>query len=289
MIAAEQNLHRPKGSVNTNPIAPHLEGAQFEHIRRLLYRFSGINLKPGREALVKARLTKRLFALGLETFDQYLGYVERDPSGRERVRMIDALTTNKTSFFRESRHFDFLRQEVLPELRKRDRPVQLWSAGCSSGEEPYSLSILIREAWPEIDPQDVRILGTDISVNILEAARKGVYRKEMLQDVSPRILQRWFTPIGNRGPTSYQIHEQIRALVQFARLNLITRWPMKGSFDVIFCRNVMIYFDKPIQQWLARRFYDLLNPGGHLLIGHSESLTGLAHEFRYVQPAVYVK
>jgi chemotaxis protein methyltransferase CheR len=239
--------------------------------------------------LVKGRLLKRLHALGLDSFDDYLAYVEGDTSGQELATMIDVLTTNKTSFFREPQHFTYLRQRLIPQLQQLRRPIRFWSAGCSSGEEPYSLAIVLREALPDIDQRDVRILATDISTRILAVARQAVYEQEKLSEIPAPLLYKYFTLVRCEPIPAYRLKETVRALVRLARLNLMQQWPMRGPFDVIFCRNVMIYFDRQTQEWLVQRFWELLRPGGHLFIGHSESLSSVVHSFRYVQPAIYVK
>jgi chemotaxis protein methyltransferase CheR len=266
-----------------------LTPGQFAQISRLLYRVCGIALRPGKESLVRARLTKRIAALGLESFDAYLAYLDRDASGRELVTMIDVLTTNKTSFFREVQHFDYLRQWIVPHLRTIRQPLRFWSAGCSSGEEPYTLAIVFCEEFPDVDRRDIRILATDISTRILAVARQAVYEQETLRNLPSKILQRYFTLVRQEPIPVYQVKEPVRAMVRLARLNLMEKWPMVGPFEVIFCRNVMIYFDKRTQEWLVQRFWDLLAPGGYLFIGHSESLTAGTHAFRYVQPAIYCK
>ena len=263
--------------------------AQFDQIRQILYRTCGIDLKAGKENLVEARLTKRLRHLGLDDFDAYIRRVEEDGTGGELAFMVDALTTNKTSFFREDQHFDFLRQQVLPELGRRSRKVRIWCAGCSSGEEPFTLAILLREAWPDVDRMDVRILATDISDTVLGEARQSVYSQEKLEEVPPPLRHKYFARAASGGPDSFQVVPEVRKLVHFAALNLIGPWPMSGPFDVIFCRNVMIYFDRQTQGTLVNHFFDLLAPGGHFFISHSESLTGIPSEFNYVQPAVYVR
>jgi len=299
-----------------------LEKAQFERISQLVYRLSGINLHSGKQELVKARLTKRLRALGLKSFDAYMDYLKRDHPEGELVAMIEAMTTNKTSFFREPQHFNYLCQKIVPGLR--NRKIRIWSAGCSSGEEPYSIAILLNEVIQDFALWDISILGTDLSSSMVAHACKGIYDKNHLQDVPPLLISKYFTLLENlaihgrndmknpsiphrkrggkipsfqtgftsietRPSRRYQVIEPLRCHVHFARLNLMGEWPMRGYFDVIFCRNVMIYFDKLAQEQLVNRFWKLLKPGGHLFVGHSESLVGLPHKFRYVQPAIYVK
>jgi chemotaxis protein methyltransferase CheR len=264
-----------------------LEKAQFEKISQLVHRLAGINLRPGKQELVNARLARRLRALGLNSFDAYLEYLSRDTPEGELVAMIEAMTTNKTGFFREPQHFDYLCRKIAPELKSCK--VRVWSAGCSSGEEPYSAVILLYEAIKDLALRDLGILATDLSSAMLARARKGIYDKNRLQEVPPLLLSKYFACIETHPAPRYQVIEPLRRPMRFARLNLMEEWPMRGPFDLIFCRNVMIYFDKPTQERLVNRFWNLLKPGGHLFVGHSESLAGASHRFRYVQPAIYVK
>lgn len=264
-----------------------LNERQFDKISKMVYRVSGIDLHQGKEELVKARLLKRLRVLRIANFDNYLKFIERDKSGNEISEMVDVLTTNKTNFFREAEHLNFLRESILPHIKKGK--IRIWSAGCSSGEEAYSIAMVIRDALPEIDNWDVKILATDISERMLEKGRDGMYSEEMLQGLTPQMRQSYFKCIETSSPRRYRVLPSIRAMVYFAKLNLMEDWPMTGQFDVIFCRNVMIYFDKPTQEKLVKRFWDKLSSEGYLMIGHSESLTFLTHNYRYVKPAVYRK
>jgi len=266
-----------------------LHPADFEKISQILYEYSGIRLTTGKEELVRSRLMKRLRALGIDSFRNYLRYIKEDRTSQELRVMIDSLTTNKTSFFREKQHFEYMRSQIIPTLKNRASGVRLWSAGCSSGEEPYSIAMILQEEWPQIDFSSVRILATDISTRILSKARAGEYEKENLQDVPPSYLSKYFN-LGSGNTTKiYRVKDNIKKMVHFARLNLMEEWPMKGPFDVIFCRNVMIYFDGATQARLIQRFRDLLIPGGHLLVGHSESLVANSCGFKYIQPATYIK
>jgi len=266
-----------------------LNTAQFNKIVDLVHRLCGIKLQEGKEMLVQARLTKRLRELGLGKFEDYLEHVECDRSGGELSLMLDLLTTNKTSFFREMRHFEYLRRQVLPRLKAPGKKIRFWSAGCSSGEEPYSLAIQMREEIPDIDCRGVRILATDISTRMLDKARQATYPRDTLADVPAPLVQRYFTRVEGKAERLYRVAESVSGMVQLARLNLLDPWPMKGPFDVILCRNVMIYFDRPTREALVSRFWELLQPGGHLFLGLSESLMGGTHGLRYVEPAVYVR
>lgn len=259
--------------------------AQLSQVSALIYRISGLNLHEGKFGLVRSRLSSRVRAAGLADFDSYLERLRADRSGREMRMLVDALTTNKTSFFREPRHFQVLSRRVLPELQRRHRPLRIWSAGCSSGEEPYTLAMVLLDQL--VPSPNARILATDISARMLDRARQGVYPEEALQDVPPALRHTCFRRVSPAQPPNYTVVESVRALVRFAQLNLMAPWPMRRRFDLICCRNVMIYFDKPTQQRIVERFWELLRPGGWFFVGHAESCAGLDHGFRYVEPAVY--
>ncbi len=259
----------------------------FNKVSKFVYRFSGISLKEGKEALVRARLMKRVRALRMNSIDAYMRYIESDEGVGELTSMIDAMTTNKTGFFREVEHFNYLREKILPDIK--DSRMRFWSAACSSGEEPFSLAITLRESIIDIDTRDCLILATDISRRMLEKARKAVYSQEAIRDLPAPLNRKYFNRITNGATPAFQIKDHIQGLVRLAWLNLMDPWPMKGPFNVIFCRNVMIYFDRPTQQTLITRFWNLLEPGGYLFVGHSEGLSGVSHKFNYVQPATYRK
>jgi chemotaxis protein methyltransferase CheR len=266
-----------------------LSSEQFEIFKRMIYDMAGIHMYDGKEVLVKARLAKRLRALNLDSFDEYLEYLGQDSSGDEITQMINVLTTNKTNFFRENKHFEFIRDRLLRELQSERRPLRFWSAGCSSGEEPFTLAITLFEHLPEIHNRDIKILATDISTKVLDKARTGRYTRESVNDIPSALLNKYFsrTRVGDKD--LYEVKEMIRRVIKFARLNLMGPWPMKGPFDLIMCRNVMIYFDRDVQKTLVMRYWDLLRPGGYLLVGHSESLMFVGQKFRYIEPAVYQK
>jgi chemotaxis protein methyltransferase CheR len=263
-----------------------LNEKQFRKISDLVYRHCGINLKDGKEALVKARLMKRFRAIGMDSVEAYIELIESKAGDHELDHMIDAMTTNKTSFFREIEHFKFLREMVLPQFK--GRRMRFWSAACSSGEEPYSLAMLLREQLSDIDRRDVLILATDISRRMLDKGSKALYSEATLKELPLSYLKKYFVRSRN-DVCAYQVSDAVRSMVRLARLNLMDAWPMKGPFHVIFCRNVMIYFDRATQQQLINRFWDLLEPGGYLFVGHSEGLSAITHRFKYVRPATYRK
>ena len=264
-----------------------LNDKQFKKVSELVSRLSGINLKEGKEALVRARLMKRVRALKIKDIDAYLRYIESDEGTLELGDMIDVMTTNKTGFFREAEHFNFLREKILPEIK--GSKMRFWSAACSSGEEPFSLAITLRENISDIDSKDCLILATDISSRMLEKAGKAVYCQASVRDIQATVIRKYFNKLDNGLSPSFQVKNHVKGLVRLAWLNLMDPWPMTGPFNVIFCRNTMIYFDRSTQQKLIKRFWDLLKPGGYLFIGHSEGLLGISHKFTYVQPATYRK
>ena len=263
--------------------APELSADDFQRVRRIAYERAGLAIPAGKEGLVRSRVSKRLRERRMTSFRSYLDTVEEE-NGEELVKLIDLLTTNKTDFFREPAHFDYLLQHVVPASIAAGTPLRIWSAGCSTGEEPYTLAMLLRETLPP--RYDFRILATDISTQVVAAAKRGNYSAQQLSDVSPQRRQRFFTAGADGSAT---VTADLRAPISFAHLNLMANWPMSGPFDVILCRNVMIYFDKATVTRLVNRFHTLLAPAGHLFIGHSESLTAIEHRYHYVQPAVYAK
>jgi chemotaxis protein methyltransferase CheR len=269
-----------------------LTDAQFAAISETVRQLCGIHLHEGKMALVKARLNKRLRALGLTGYGQYVERIRQDVGGSEAAAMLDALSTNHTFFFREPQHFEALRRSVVPAMLARhrgDRRLRLWSAGCSSGEEPYSMAITLKETVADLQRWDVGILATDLSHRVLHAAQEGIYAEDRLRETPSKQVMEHFTCLADRPQRRYRVSDALRKMVHFAHLNLVDPWPMKGLFDVIFCRNVMIYFDKPTQQRLIDRFWGQLAQGGTLFIGHSESLAGVRHRFRYIRPTVYEK
>lgn len=262
----------------------------FACIRALLQQHAGIVLADSKTDMVYSRLAKRLRLLGLTSFVQYCTRLQAGEPG-EIEQFVNALTTNLTSFFREEYHFEALRATVLPALlqaKARSRRLRLWSAGCSTGEEPYSLAMLVKETVPPAAGWDVKILATDIDSNVLATARQGVYSLDRLQGLSPQRLQRWFHKgVGARAGLVRLVPE-LRELVVFRQLNLMQPWPMRAPFDVIFCRNVVIYFDKVTQKTLFERFANVLDSQhGYLFVGHSESLHTLTERFVLLGRTIY--
>jgi len=271
-----------------------LREREFNLISDLVYEHCGINLHHGKKELVRARLAKRLREGSFSTFSAYLRHVLDDTTGRALSLLVDSLSTNLTKFFREGQHFECLRTRLLPGLletrrRRRDPRIRAWSAGCSSGEEPYSIAITILEAIQGDGRWDIKILATDVSTGMLAQARKGIYDAARVEPIPLPLRHKYLVRRRGDGAETYEVGDSLRRVVMFQYLNLMKDWPIKTLLDFIFCRNVMIYFDKPTQSRLIQRFYDLMPPGGVLFTGHSESLTGIEHKFRYLQPTIYVK
>ncbi len=258
--------------------------ADFVTISAMLYDIAGIKLSDGKEGLVVSRLGKRMREVGVPTFTAYIERVRQDPA--ELREMIDRLTTNKTSFFRESAHFDFLRTQALPSWGNRE--VTIWSAGCSSGEEPYTLATVLYD-YAQGGDANGRILATDLSHRVLVKAKEGAYTTEMVRDIPAQTLNRHFDRVRDEKHDRWVAKQHLRSIIRFGKLNLMEDWPMRGPFDAIFCRNVMIYFDRETQERLVQRFSRLLAPDGFLFIGHSETLHSMKHDLRYVAPAAYAK
>ncbi len=291
---AANELSGPPASGTVLPAEVRLTQTEFREIADLAYDRFGLDLKRGKEALVAARLGKKLRQFGFRSFAEYYRHVLADPTGEALIELIDALTTNHTSFLRERAHFEFLARAAHQELRQVSA-LRLWSAACSSGEEPYSIAMCLSEALartptPRPAPQaarQFRILATDISTRVLAAARRAVYPAGRFDDV-PEAWRRAYLLRG-RGESQgfYKIKPELAETVEFARLNLIEPFPAREPFQVIFCRNVMMYFDKATQQNIVQRLAQCLARGGYLFVGHSESLTGVEHGLEYVCPAVY--
>jgi len=274
-------------TIESNSCSP-LKTSEYDKIRKLAYDTFGLDLRTGKETLVSTRLAKQIRQSGHQSFNDYYQHVVDDSTGKALVNLIDALTTNHTSFFREPAHFDFMRKTFLPEFRHR-RALDIWSAACSSGEEPYTIAMCLAEELGTETDGKVHILATDISTQVLAKAKQGMYRVDRFDGVSEARLHKFWLRGEREMEGWYRIKKSMRALVEFERFNLLGKDPDPGQFQLIFCRNVMIYFDKPTQLRVVRRLAGCLEPGGYLLTGHSESLTGIDHGLDYVQPAVYRK
>lgn len=264
---------------------PVLDEAEFAAIQRWLRQFAGIHLSPAKKPLVMGRLGRRLIQCGADSYAQYLRLMEGDASGQERQIALDLLTTNETHFFREPAHFDFLRQDVLARW-PAGRPLRVWSAGCSSGQEAYSLAMVLADALGEA-PWEV--LGSDISSRMLEAARRGRYPLEQAQSIPPAYLRRFCLKGVGAQAGAFMIAATLRRRVRLAWVNLNRPLPELGRFDVILLRNVMIYFDGATKRQVVGRVAAQLAPGGHLIVGHAESLNGVSDVLHMVRPSIYTK
>ena len=252
----------------------------FKFIKDWVYEVSGISLSDAKKDMVYSRLARRLRVLKLTTFKAYCEYLQSHKTV-ELTNMINAITTNLTHFFRENHHFLTLRDTILPELmrtRPRGKRIRIWSAGCSTGEEPYSIAMTMREVIPSLQQWDAQILATDLDSNVVSHCKEGIYDSKRIEPVEQKLVKQWFEPVVDR-PNKVKIKPELAENITFNVLNLMDSWPISGPFDVIFCRNVVIYFDKPTQQKLYKRFYDLLAAGGVLFLGHSEQLGAFQENF----------
>lgn len=263
----------------------------FNFIRKLIADNAGININQGKRELVYARLTKRLRALELNSFRQYCRRIE-EGDNHELINCIDAITTNVTYFFRENHHFEFLSDCILPSFisdspQSRKKRLRIWSAGCSTGEEAYSIEIILRQ-FSEFDYWDTKILATDLSTNVLRIAKEGIYRRSQIENVTKDNLRKWFRK-NSQDRNLVKVRPELKRRIYFKRLNLNQEWKIKGPIDVIFCRNVVIYFDKDTQKRLFDRFADILSENGFLIIGHSETMFGISDRFKMVSRTIYKK
>lgn len=266
-----------------------MERKTFDKFRTLIYTKCGITLGEQKEALVSARIAKRMRALNVDSHEQYYDAVIKDKTGAELVQLIDAISTNFTNFFREPIHFEILTDLLKKWKAQGQRRFRIWCAAASTGEEPYTLAMTANEAIGALGT-DVKILATDISTRVLQTCHRGLYDDKRVATVSRDLRQRYFEELRDNGQAVYEVKDSLRSLLVFRRLNLSTPpFPMRGPFDAVFCRNVMIYFDNQIRTRLVSEIHELLKPGGYLMIGHAESLTGLDTKFKTVRPSVYVK
>ena len=279
------------------PIAPLSDGEfaftrrDFRNIAAIMSTEAGISLTDAKAPLVYARLVKRLRNLGMRSFREYCALVGEPKGAEERAHMITALTTNITKFFREQHHFDHLREQVLPPLitsARRGGRVRIWSAGCSSGEEPYSIALTILGLMPDAPRHDIKILATDIDTNVLRAGKAGVYNEQSTSPIDEEARVRWLRPGRRAGDEkNWAVGTEMRQLVSFRRLNLIEDWPMRGPFQAIFCRNVVIYFEGQTSERIWGRMAQILSPAGHLYVGHSERMQRQTDVFAPIAHTIY--
>jgi len=269
-----------------------LTDSDFHTLQRLVNLHTGISVSDAKRELIYSRLTRRLRTLKINSFSRYCRLLEENSDTEELTQFKNAVTTNLTSFFREPYHFEFLKKNIFSKLGGKSlekEKLRIWSAGCSTGEEPYSIAMTLEESLSSYDKHDIKILATDLDSNVLETARQGIYHLDKLKTLPKYHLHRAFVRHGNRHMQSVLIKPELKKLITFKQLNLMHEWPMKGPFDFIFCRNVVIYFDKDTQRILIDRFANLLKDGGYLFLGHSESLFRVTDRFKLEGQTVYRK
>ncbi len=268
-----------------------LSPEQFSELSKIIYDNFGINLPESKKGLIPRRLNKRLRELQLKDYGEYLDYVENHWDTEEQI-LANAITTNLTSFFRENHHFEYLADTIIPhfiESNKLQRKLRIWSAACSTGEEAYSIAMVIKHFESQLHGWDIKILATDLDTNILSKAQDGIYLKSQVNEIASRFYKpEFFEPV--MGQNDYlQLIPQLKDLIHFKKLNFLDKWPMKGGFDIIFCRNVLIYFDLPLQKQILKNFSTLQSQKDYLIIGHSEGLHGMEIDYNLVGKTIYQK
>ena len=265
-----------------------IDNLTFKKLCKVVYDNVGIVLNDNKKALVSARVRKRMTILGIDQFRDYYDYLQHESSGKELVQLLDVISTNVTHFFREAEHFDILSEAATQWVSNGQKKFRFWSAACSTGQEPYAMAMTLSEI-KGMQSADLKILGTDISTQVLSHSRQGLYEEKHLKTIPPKLKNKYFEKRQN-GEVSFEIKDSIKKLISFKRLNLAKPpFPMQGPLDAVFCCNVMIYFDNKVRTILINEIYRLLKPGGYLIVGNAESLSGLDTEFKPVKPSVYIK
>ncbi|MGC8823083.1 MAG: CheR family methyltransferase [Bacteroidales bacterium] len=270
-----------------------LSDEDFKRLSEFIYREYGIKMPPAKKVMLQGRLQKRLRELDITSFREYVDYVFSEQGQDEVIHMIDVVSTNKTDFFREPVHFEFLAQEIVPLFARTTElryPMKIWSAGCSSGEEPYTIAIVLMECREKYPTLDFQILGTDVSTRILQTALDAIYKENRIEGIPLQILKKYFLRSKDRTNPTVRLIPEIRRKVSYMRLNLMESvYPVPDMYDVIFCRNVLIYFDRPTQERVINKLCMYLKPGGYFFLGHSESITGMTVPLRQIKPTIFVK
>ncbi len=264
--------------------------ADFQSVRHLVRKNTGISLSEAKRDMVYSRLVRRLRELDIQRFSDYLALIGNDGADDELIQFTNAITTNLTSFFRENHHFEYLAETLLPELMKTksaERKIRIWCCAASTGEEPYSIAMVVNEVIAKSSGWDVKILATDLDTNVLATAEKGVYSIDRVKDISDRRQRRFFLKGSGSHQGYVQVRPELRQLITYKKLNLMDEWPMSGPIDIIFCRNVVIYFNKETQRVLLERFAQLVAPEAHLFMGHSESLSNVSDQFQLLGKTIY--
>lgn len=267
-----------------------LKDDEFNLIKDVIYRESGIRLTEMKKALVQARLMKRLRELKLPDYREYCHFLNNNYD-REIINLINCITTNKTDFFREPKHFEFLQEVALPEFEHSGRKrITIWSAGCSTGAEPYTIAITLREYFAGRSMPEVKILATDIDTQVLRRGEEGIYSYNEVDTIDIELLRRYFKRGTGENEGFFKVKDSVQNMISFRRLNLLDdTYPMRGRFDIIFCRNVIIYFDTASRNRLFEKFHACLSDDGYLIMGHSETLAGMTTRFRFVGHTIYRK
>jgi len=275
---------------------PELDSKSFARIQALVYDYLGINLKDTKQLMVRNRLIRKIKALRFKDFNEYLDFIENPQNESHFQEFVNAITTNKTDFFREHKQFEILRDEILPELEEHQRQangqryLRVWSAACSTGEEPYTIAMVLKDYFEEKKDWKYKILATDINSQVLEQSQLGVYPVSALEPIPQEQLRKYFLKgVGNQ-EGFFQVKPELKEVVVFKQLNLFTpEYPFRKGVDIIFCRNTAIYFDKIKKIELFHQFYQWLKPGGYMFIGHSESLNNIHQEFKFYKNNIYKK
>lgn len=263
---------------------------EFKELCSLVYRYTGITLSEEKRELTYTRFSKRLKALNMSSFQDYCDIIHSNKN--ELTNFTNAITTNLTSFYRESHHFDSLREKVIPQLLKtnKSKRIRIWSSGCSTGEEPYTIAFTVLQCVPDLQSWDIKILATDVDTDVLSTASAGKYPENRVDSLAKHIKNRWFIKRITNGITEYEVDQQAKKLITFKKFNLISsNWPMHGPFDVIFCRNVVIYFNKSTQKVLLEKYSKLQNKGAYLYMGHSESIGRVTDKYKHVGRTIYIR
>lgn len=262
----------------------------FSYLRKVANEYSGITVSDDKYDMYYARVVKRVRSLGLKDFSDYCKYLKNNHA-KEFTNFINSITTNLTSFFRENYHFEYLESHIIPEFKEKYAKVKslrIWCTAASTGEEPYSIAITIAENF-NLKDWNISFLATDIDSQVLSTARNGMYDEERIENISKARKSRWFRKGAGENKGVVRVEKELRDMISFKRLNLIQEWPIKNKFDLIFCRNVFIYFDGPTKEMILERYYELLNDGGYLILGHSESIHSLRTSYQSVGHTIYRK
>lgn len=264
----------------------------FDFLRKMSNERTGIVVSDDKYDMFYSRLSRRVRALGLSKFSEYCDYLKTDKDGDETLEFTNSITTNLTAFFRENHHFEYLKNTVVPELvgkNSAERKIRIWSSGCSTGEEPYSIAMTLHDAMSSIGGWDYQIMATDIDSNVLTTASNGVYQMDRVNGIDKKLLKRWFQQGKGSKAEKVRVKKGLREIITFKQINLMSDWRLRQPRDVIFCRNVIIYFDKPTKTRLVERYADNLKIGGYLFIGHSESLFNITNRFELIGNTIYRK